>query len=169
MSLSVFLMAMQAAGAVMDTWGTSQQMALGQMGTQVELEQLETRLQEEQTAAALGSLQAMQRLRQVIASQNAIFAARGQKAGAGTAFFLGQESLRQHAMDERIRRMNLLSREAQLRAGGALTGMHQLKSETELGQALSRRLYETLPLSQAAQGYERRFGQSREGFGMESL
>lgn len=156
MSVEIFLLGMQAAGNIMDFMGTEQEKRLGRMGTQVEQSQIQTRLEQERTSAAMASLDAMTQLRQTLATQRAVYAARGTDTSTGNAFFFGQQSLRNFNSDERIRRMNLLSREADLRAAGVLSGMHQLASETRMGQELSRRAFEQLPFSEAYEGLKRR-------------
>ena len=161
MSVEIFLLGMQAAGAIGDFVGTQAQMEVGRLGHEVDMAQLNTRLEEEQLAASQAALSGMQQLRQTLSYQHAVLAARGQ-AGTGSAGFAAQHAIDTQARDARLQRMNLLSREAQLRAHGALSGMHQLSSETQLGQAMSRRMFEQLPFSEAAQNLAR-----QRGFGIE--
>jgi hypothetical protein len=163
MSLDIFLIGMQVAGNVLDYAGTRQEINRGRAGTQIEQEQIQNRLEQERLASANDSLLALIELRKNLASQRAIFAARGQRAGTGTALSLAQESIGNASANEQVRRMNLLSREANLRANKALSGLHQLTSETKLGQSMSQRMIEQLPISQAYQGLQRRGG----GFGIE--
>jgi hypothetical protein len=51
------------------------------------------------------------------------------------------------AQDERVRRMNLLAKEANLRASNVLSGLHATASETQLGQAMTGRFLNLIPLS----------------------
>jgi hypothetical protein len=141
-------MGMQAAGAIADIAGTKKQIKQGKAGTALELAQIENRLEQERAASAQSSLDAMISLRSNLATQQAIFASRGTRGTAGTAASLASASVRNFSSDERTRRMNLLSREADLRATKTLTGMHQLSSETQLGQALGKRLIDQLPISE---------------------
>ena len=58
--------------------------------------------------------------------------------------------MHEHGVDERIRRMNLLSREHTLRAQSSLAAMHAIAGETQLGQALTNRLFQQIPFSELA-------------------
>ena len=148
MSIELFLLSMQAAGAVSDMMGASSQVRAGRAGTKLELATVETRLAEERLSSAMSAVGAMQALRQNLASQRAILAARGQAGDAGTGLFAGVQSQVQHSAGEQVRRMNLLSREATLRAGGSLAAMHQSSSEAQIGQALSKRMFEQIPFAE---------------------
>ena len=165
MSVEVFLLGMQAIGAIADYAGTRNEIKTGRQGAQLEQSMIQTRLEQERLASSQDTLFAMQDLRKNLASQRAIFAARGQRADTGTALALGQESKRNVSADAQIKRMNLLTREATLRAQGALSGLHQLSSETQLGQSMTRRMFEQLPISQAYQGLQRK----KAGFGIEEI
>ena len=148
MSLEIFLLSLQAAGAISDVIGTQQQVNTVRRGAQVEKELIETRIAEEQLGASLAAVDSMKALRQTLASQRAMFAANGTNPGAGSAFIAQATSINEAGSDERIRRINLLSKEATLRAGGALTAMHAIAGETQLGQQLSKRLFEQIPFSE---------------------
>lgn len=139
------LMAAQAAGMITDYIGTRQQIMWGRMGQKLEQASITANIAMTKLQAEQQSLAAMQDLRQTLASQNAIFAARGTRAGVGTTLAIANKSVGNFNADERMRRMNLLSREAELRASGALSGLHQLASESQLGQALGKRLFNQLP------------------------
>lgn len=157
MSMAIFLLGMQAVGAIADVAGTRGQIRAGRAGTQLEQAQIENRLEQERAASTQGSIDAMQQLRQNLATQQAIFAARGTRGTAGSAASIASKSIQNFSTDERVRRMNLLSREAGLRATNTLTGMHQLSSETQLGQSLSKRLIDTLPVSEGLTSLRNRF------------
>ena len=152
MSLEIFLLSMQAAGTISDMWGTNQQIKLGRKGAQIEQNQITNRLEEERNATLMNSIDAMKALRQTLASQRAISAARGTQIGSGSQFFMGAQSIATHEVDQRISRMNLLSREAQLRAAGALSGLHQLSSETKLGQQMTQRNFQQIPFAEIGKG-----------------
>ena len=141
------LLAAQAAGMIFDAYGTGQQIKMGRMGADLEKASINTNIQMNAAAAANQSVYAMQNLRQVMGSQAAIFAARGTRGNAGSAFSFNQESVSKFGSDEQARRMNQLSREAELRANMVLTGMHQLTSETQLGKSLTGRLMNKIPTS----------------------
>ena len=86
----------------------------------------------------------MKALRHNLGSQAAIQAARGTAANAGSAATIRNESVSNFNDDARARRMNLLGREAGLRANMVLTGMHQLTSETQLGQTMTKRFFDNM-------------------------
>lgn len=143
------LLAMQAAGMVVDYMGKSQQIAMGRIGTQMEQASINANIELTRAQSAEASVANMKSLRQTMGAQAAYMAARGTRSNAGSAAVLSSESIGNFNSDERTRRMNLLSREAELRAGNVMSGMHQLSSETQLGQSLSKRFFEGLPISGA--------------------
>jgi hypothetical protein len=155
LSAEAFLLSMQAAGAITDIYSTGQAIKIGRAGAAVEMEQFNTRLEQERLNAAMSSLDAMSQLRSVMASQAAMFAARGQKSGVGTAYTISAESRKEHSAGEKMRRMNLLTMESNLRAGKALTGMHQLASETKLGRELASRQFQNAPFAELSKQYEK--------------
>src|SRR5690348_6584482 len=131
-----FLLAMQAAGMVVDYFGTQRQIGMGRMGAQMEQEGIESNIQMTRLESEDASLNAMRQLRENLGSQAAIFAARGVRGNTGSALSLTTQSISNFNADERTRRMNLLGKEAQLRASKVLSGLHQLTSETQLGQSM---------------------------------
>ena len=143
------LLGMQAAGMVVDYSSTRRQQGLIRLGKQVEDAQYQANLESLRAEAEQSSLAAMKQLRQNIGTQIAVQAARGTSPAAGTAVTLRQESMSAFAEDERTRRMNLLAKEADLRASNVLSGLHALSSETQLGQALTGRLINLIPISSA--------------------
>lgn len=161
------LLAAQAAGMIIDYQSTQNQIAMGRIGTQLEKAAIGANLQATRLQAADQSLQAMMNLRQTLGSQAAVLAARGTRGNAGSALMIGQESVSRYNADERARRMNLLAREAELRASNVLSGMHQLTSETQLGQALTKRFINMIPTNPSA--YSQMFsggGATGGNFGM---
>ena len=148
MSIEIFLLSLQAAGAIGDMIGTNAQSSILRKGAELEQSTIETRLNEERLAFSLASVDAMKALRQTLASQRAIFAARGTNPGAGSAITAAYESTTNASADERVRTMNLLSREASLKAQSNLAGLHALAGQTQLGQQLSQRLFQKIPFSE---------------------
>jgi len=145
-----FFLALQAAGMITDWMGTQQQIKMGRIGTQLEQAGINANIEMTKVQSADASLQAMKQLRQTLGSQAAIMAARGTRSGAGSSVAIQQQSVSNYQSDERMRRMNLLAKEAELRAQNVLSGMHQLQSETQLGQALTKRIFDKLPTSPQA-------------------
>jgi len=139
-----FLLAMQAAGMVVDYIGNNEQIAMGRLGTKIQQAGIQANIDASRAQAADESVEAMKNLRQTIGSQIAIQAAKGTSSAQGSSATIRADSVNAFNNDERARRMNLLGREAGLRANMVLTGMHQLTSETQLGQAMTRRFFDNM-------------------------
>jgi hypothetical protein len=146
-TLDPFTLAMQAAGAIYSIRETKSQQKLIKMGRQAEQAAFESNMAAANAQYAESSLQAMQALRENVANQIAINAARGVQSGQGSAAASIRKSEQTFASDEKARRMNLLAAEAHLRAGDVLSGLHTLQSETQLGQSLTAKLFNQLPVS----------------------
>ncbi len=127
-----FLLALQAAGMTIDWFGKRQQVAMGRMGAKIEQAGIDANVAMNRLEAEDASLQAMKQLRMTLGSQAAIQAARGTNAGVGSALMVGRESESNFNSDERVRRMNLLGREASLKAGKAISSLHQDANEAEI-------------------------------------
>lgn len=147
--MSMFLLAMQAAGVGLQLFGFNQQQQMDRLGRDLEHEGIEANIELARTSAAQESLEAIKSLRQNLGTQIAVNAARGTATNVGSAFFISQKSIGQFNQDERVRRLNLLSKEAGLRANDVLSGLHQLKSETQMGQQITSKLFDMLPTSSA--------------------
>lgn len=145
--LAGILLGMQAAGMIVDYTQTRRQKGLIQAGREIEQAQYEANLEALRAQTAQQSLSAMQQLRQNIGTQIAVQAARGTSSSGGSALALRQSSMKAYSQDEQVRRMNQLAKEADLRAGNALSGLHALSSETQLGQAMQSRFLNLIPLS----------------------
>ena len=141
------LLGMQAAGMIVDYTQTRRQQGLIQAGREIEQAQYEANLESLRTQTEQESLFAMKQLRQNIGTQIAVQAARGTSSAGGTASTLRQTSMAAFSEDERVRRMNQLAKEADLRAGNVLSGLHALSSQTQLGQAMQQRFINLIPIS----------------------
>jgi hypothetical protein len=141
------LLGMQAAGMIVDYTQTRRQQGLIQAGREIEQAQYEANLESLRAQTEQESLFAMKQLRQNIGTQIAVQAARGTSSAGGTASTLRQTSMAAFSEDERVRRMNQLAKEADLRAGNVLSGLHALSSQTQLGQAMQQRFINLIPLS----------------------
>lgn len=144
MAATAFMVGMQIAGSIVSIFGASQQQKMIALGRQVSNAQLQTNLSAIQAKSSEAALEEMKQLRQNIGSQIAIQAARGTASGAGSARSLQQDAFSKFGQDELTRRMNLLSNEASLRAGNALSGLHTLQSESQLGRSVTSTLFNTL-------------------------
>ncbi len=145
--LQFALLAMQAAGMVTDWFATSQQVEMGRMGAQVEQAGISANIELTKAQAADASTQAMVRLRQSLGSQIAMQAARGNAAAGGTYTSLLNESESNFNADERTRRINLLSREAELKAQSTMSKLHENASENSLWGGAIKRSINTIGVS----------------------
>jgi len=163
--LTGILLAMQAAGMIVDYTQTRRQQGLIKAGREIEQAQYEANLEALRAQTEQESLAAMQQLRSNIGTQIAVQAARGTSSAAGTAVSLRTASQSAFQQDERVRRMNLLAKEADLRAGNVLSGLHSLSSETQLGQAMTQKWLNMIPLSSLGQNKPKKKG----SFGMTEI
>lgn len=163
--LTGILLGMQAAGMIVDYTQTRRQQGLIQAGREIEQAQYEANLEALRAQSAQESLYSMQQLRANIGTQIAVQAARGTSTAAGTAVSLRTASQSAFQQDERTRRMNLLAKEADLRASNVLSGLHATASETQLGQAMTGRFLNMIPLSRL---YDETLGKmpKKGGFGL---
>ncbi len=141
--MSAFLLSMQAAGLVTSWYGKKSQQKTIQLGRKLEQEQFSTNMQAIKLQSAESSLDEMKLVRQNIGSQIAVNAARGNRNDSAGI----NETANNFENDERKRRMNLLAKESELRAGHILSGLHSAESESQLGQSLMKDFLNTLPLS----------------------
>ncbi len=146
--MTAFLLSMQAAGLVTSFFGKKSQMKTIELGRKLEQEQFSTNMQAIKLESSEASLDEMKQVRENIGSQIVTNAARGNRGG--TSYLGIDESAHNLETDERKRRMNLMAKESQLRAGNILSGLHTLDSETQLGQSLFKDVLNTLPISSAA-------------------
>lgn len=141
------LLAMQAAGMVTDYFGTKNQDELMKMGMKIQQAGLESELAMTRLQSQDASLQAMKQLRQTMGTQIATMAARGTRGGAGSAFSLLNESVGNFNADERIRKLNLLGKENQLRAGSAMSRLQYSTESSKLWQGFASRTFNKFPTS----------------------
>lgn len=143
--MTAFLLSMQAAGLVTSWFGKQSQQKTIQLGRKLEQEQFTTNMAAIKLQSAESSLDEMKLVRQNIGSQIAVNAARGNRNTFGGI----NETTRNFENDERKRRMNLMAKESELRAGNILSGLHTAEAESQLGQSLLKDFLNTLPVSSA--------------------
>lgn len=141
------LLSMQAAGAIFSLTQAHSNQKLIQKGRELEKSAFEANLETIRLQSAEDSLSEMKALRENVADQIANNAARGVSSGAGSAARGISKSEQIASKDERVRRMNLLAKENQLRANDVLSGLHTLTSETKLGQSITGQIFQNLPVS----------------------
>lgn len=142
-----FLLAMTAGGAAISFYDAGTKMDLIRQGRELEQAALASNLEAIRAESAESSLEAIKELRQNVGSQVAINAARGVSSGAGSASVATSDSEANFAHDEKLRRLNLLVKENELRAADVLSGIHTLTSETNVGQSLTNQIFNRLPIS----------------------
>lgn len=166
------LLAMQAAGTIVNLSSQRRSQKYIELGRTLEQAAIENNLDAIRLESTQSSLEEMQQLRKNIGSQIALNAARGTRSGAGSAGIATQQSIRTFNQDERKRRLNLLSREADLRASNVLSGLHTLQSETRLGQKVTSDLLNNTLLSGKFQTQVNKFRKTdfakKVGFGLET-
>lgn len=168
------LLSMQAAGMVVDWLGTKNQAKLMELGGNLQQMGIESSINQTKLEAEDASLAAMKNLRQTMGTQIAAFAARGQKTGVGSALSFMEGSLNNFNSDERMRRMNLLSRVTALRGESALARLQQMGESSKLWQGFASRTFNrftTLGMQQfggAAGSAGSAGASSSQGFGLTS-
>lgn len=145
-----FLLALQAAGMVIDYQSTKDQArlaasgeALNQAGVAANI--ATARLQYEDESA-----QAMKELRQNLGTQMAMQAARGVRSGAGSAALISNESVGNYNADERLRKINALANENSLKAGGLMSSLNATAADKQRWNSFTQRTINKFPTSPSA-------------------
>lgn len=161
------MLAMQAAGMITDYIGSKNQADLMNMGAKLEQASIEANIEQNRLESADQSLQAMVNLRKTLGSQIAVMSARGTSTGAGSAFSILNESQSNFNSDERIRRLNALGKENQLRANSALSRLQNSSDISKLWQGFASRTINKFPSS--VSGWKQGVTDFKEGFGLTSI
>lgn len=140
MTMSFFI-ALQAAGSIVSWNDSKKRIDTMRAGNEVDNAATQRNIEALGVQAASESYDEMRQLQQNLSTQLAVQAARG-TGGGGSAASLAADSARSVARDESKRRMNLLAKQTDLRAGKALSGLELLSSETKLGQAHNKSLFD---------------------------
>lgn len=165
--LTILMFSMQAAGMITDFFGSRNQDQLMRMGLKVQQAGIEANLYQTRLESQDASLQSMKQLRQTMGSQIAIMAARGTSTSAGSAVSFLNESIGNFNSDEKIRRMNLLGKENQLRAGSAMSRLQYSTDSSKLWQSFAQRTFNKFPTS--VSGWQQGWTDFKQGFGMTSI
>lgn len=160
-----FLLALQAAGMVIDYLGTQNQAKFAEMGMKAEQAAIESNIAQHQLETEDASLQSLKQLRQHIGTQIATFAARGTALGAGSSLISVMGGISDFKSDERTRRINAMGKENQLMGGAAISRLQHMSDTSKLWQGFSTRTLNRFPTSPAAYS---KIGSSlnNEGFGL---
>ena len=158
------LLAMQAAGMVVDYIGVKRQAEFSKMGVKLQEAGIEANLYQTRAETEDASLQAMKELRKNLGSQIAVFASRGTSTAGGSALSLFNESIGNFNTDERMRRINQLGRENELKAGGTIASLNQKTNNNQLWTSFASRSMSRFPSTY--QGWEQGFKQTKDSFGL---
>lgn len=120
--MAMMLLASQAAGLATNLWATSRANKFDSLGTYMQQRELDLQMQQQQLISTQESLVGLQRLTDIMSSQRAIFAARGQTPG-GSNYFIGQNSIRDYNSDEEARKLSSGFKKHYLRASQNLMGL----------------------------------------------
>ncbi len=145
-----FLLAMQAAGMIVDYMGKKEQVRVSRMGEKIEQAGINASIYGSRLEAEEASLQAMKQLRQNLGTQAALFAARGVRSGTPTTALFMSESIGNFNADERSRRINQLGREAELKANMTLSKLHLKTNENSVWNQFRKDAFNKLPSSPEA-------------------
>lgn len=161
------LLAMQAAGMITDYFGTQNQADLMNMGMKLQQAGIEANIEQNRVESADASLNAIKQLRQTMGSQIAVMAARGTSTAGGSAVSLLNENVSNFNADERIRRLNMLGRENQLRGGLAISKLQNSSDVSKLWQGFASRTFNKFPSSLS--GWQQGSSLANQGFGLTSI
>jgi len=131
MSLDMMLLAAQAGGYASSLYARKQQERIARKGDEMDRQQLQLQLQQEQLASTEQSFYNTEKLRDVMATQRALFAARGQQAGQGSNFMIGQASQRAYNAEESARQLSMSFRKHQLESKQRLIGLNRTARNAE--------------------------------------
>lgn len=162
------LLAMQAAGMVVDYFGAKNQADLMNMGAKIEQAGIQANVMQTRLETQNASLNSMIELRKNLGSQIAVQAARGTSTvGGSSAGMLLNESVGNFNADEKVRRLNALGKENQLRAGTAISRLQNSSDTSKLWQGFATRTINRFPSS--VSGWQEFGKQAGQGFGLTSV
>jgi hypothetical protein len=160
-----FLLALQASGMVVDWLGNQEQIRMGKIGNDLEQAGINANIETSRLNSEEESLESMKQLRQNLGTQAAMLAARGTRAGAGTAALFGNESVGNFNADQRMRKMNEMGRENQLRAQGLMSGLHEQANESQLNTQFFKDIINKIPTSPDAWSNIKSGFSAKNGYG----
>jgi len=102
-------------------------------GAAIDQQMLDLQMQQSRLASRQRSLSNIENLREVLSSQRALFAARGQSIGQGPAVYAAQKSINQFGREETARRINQKYGELAIKGHKALTELNRGYSQEQIG------------------------------------
>ena len=136
MAYPFLLLAAQAAGIATNIYAQSQQTKIGRQGLAIDQAQLGLRMEQETLAATQDTLTDLTTLQETLASQRAIFGARGQNPGQGTAKSIEQKSVNAYGADANARRINQTFKKSYMESLSRLKRVEQHGLEAQRGVQL---------------------------------
>ncbi len=149
---------------IVDYMGAKNQQEQMQLGMKLQQAGFEANQKELQAQVAEESLNDMKKLRQTLGTQIAMNAAAGRKTGAGSALLSFNESISAFNADERIRKMNVLGKNNQLKANMAISRLQNSSDISKLWQGFGGRTINRFPSSYS--GWQQANKDMQEGFGL---
>jgi hypothetical protein len=138
-----FLVALQASGMILDWFNKSNQVDQARKAALLEQNAIKQNILLSRVQSEQESLNSMIDLRKNLGTQAAIFAARGINPAAGTATLNMQESLSNFNQGERVRKVNQLVREQQLKAKQLISQMHETGTESNIWGNFAQNIFKT--------------------------
>ena len=146
------LLAMQAAGMIVDYLGTKNQQDMANMGAKIQQAGIEANIEQTRLETEDESLRMLQNLRQTLGSQAALYAARGQRAGVGSALAITENTIGTANADERTLRLNQRGKENALKAGLVISKLDQMGNNSKLWQGFAQRTINRIPIGALSSG-----------------
>ena len=159
-----FMLSLQAGGMVVDWLGKNEQVRMGKLGADVEQAGINSNIATARLQSEDDSLQSMRQLRQNLGTQAAVFAARGVRSGTSTTALATNQSVGNFNADERMRKINLISSEAGLRANKSLSMLHQQTNQNEIWNTFRTNVAKRFPTTPEA--YDQIGASFKKGFGL---
>lgn len=126
------LLAMQAAGMVTNMLGRHYQDQLSQIGAQLDQANIQNQILSTRLQTTQSAIVSMQNLRRTMATQNAIFAARGTAPGVGSALAISEDSQSAYGQDRQTQILNQYAKETALKSRQASSALGELATQQKL-------------------------------------
>jgi len=127
---------MTRIGEKLDLMGLQNQLQTGAMQFETAQLQLDTRMKEEQLAFTQQALFDTEKLREVMATQRALFSVRGQMGGVGTAAAISNKSVNAFNADERARNLSQLFAKNRISNQKSLLKIQKSAFDTGIGSQM---------------------------------
>ena len=131
MAYQFMLMGAMAAGAALDLYQSKRRERYTRMGEELERNEMRLQMQQEQLASSEQSLFQGEQLRDILATQRALAASRGQLSGAGSNLAVSQASIRAFNADEHARQLTQTFRKNQFESAQRLQGINRTARNQE--------------------------------------